>query len=75
MGVKTTYMNFIDCTHSLTSLKNVQMCASQHGHDGEETIQPDCLETICPTTWLNSKCFLGPKRSWQGSSVHEMVRW
>jgi len=39
-------MNFIDCTHNLTSSK---MCTSQdHGRDGgEEAIQPDSLETIC----------------------------
>jgi len=43
--VKATYMNFIDCTHNLTNFK---MCTSQHGCDGEETMQPDSLETICP---------------------------
>jgi len=36
-------MNFIDCTHNLVSLK---MSTSQHGHDGEEAMQHDSLETI-----------------------------
>jgi len=34
-------MNFIDCTHDLTSLK---MCTSQHGHDGEEAKQTALLD-------------------------------
>jgi len=42
---KTTYINFIDCTHNLTS-QNVNR------YDGEEAIQTDSLETICPTRWL-----------------------
>ena len=49
MGSKNHYMNFIDCTNNLTNLK---MWTSQHGHDGEEAIQPDSLETICSTRWL-----------------------
>jgi len=28
------------------------MGTSQHGHDGEEAIQPDSLETVCPARWL-----------------------
>jgi len=27
------------------------MYTSQHGRDGEETIQPDSLEAICHTRW------------------------
>jgi len=45
---KITYVNyFIDCTHNLTSSK---IFASQHGHGGQETIQPDCLQT-CSDIW------------------------
>jgi len=33
------------CTHNLTNLK---MCTFQHGHGGEETMQPNSLESIGP---------------------------
>jgi len=41
----------VDGKHNLTRFKSVKVCTSQHGH-GEEVIQPDSLETICPTRCL-----------------------
>ena len=38
--LKVTYINYIDCTHHKCTNDCTQMYTSQHGHDGEETIQP-----------------------------------
>jgi len=54
MGNKHIYeLHRLCSVHNLISLK---MCASQHGHDGEEeAIQVDSLETICLTRWLTRR--------------------